>query len=70
MDTIQALEFKVGLNKFLKRYLKNHSRVTVWDNYFSDLVTYQQFSVFLRTRIGQIWLKSDNGRRYLEWQGE
>jgi len=70
VDTIQALQFKYNLDKFLIKYLRGHNLETVWDNYFADSVTYQEFSTFLRTRIGQIWLKTDLGQNYLKWQGE
>lgn len=70
MDTIEALEFKYGLNKFLRKYMNNHRCITVWDCYFADSITYEKFSSFLRTKTGQKWLKSDLGKGYLKWQGE
>lgn len=64
MDTIAALQFKLELNKALKRWHYN------FEAFFDacDPSYLAQFAEFKRSRIGQIWLTKEIGQRYLHWQ--
>jgi len=61
---INELEFKVKLNKLLK----NKSFTEIFDD--ADSQFYLDFSDFVYSKIGQIWLKKINGKKYLEWQND
>lgn len=60
-DTIWALQYKYWINKELKH---GHT----FDQLFGETDNYKCMSYFLSTRIGQIWLKSEQGRAYTAWQ--
>ncbi len=59
MDIVKALEFRVKLD----RQLAKHS----FDEILED-TDFQDFPLFLTTRMGQIWLTKDNGTKYRSWQ--
>ena len=59
---IDTLEFRLQLNKKLKKQTLDE----IFDE--AELEFLSDFSDFIRSKIGQIWLKKDNGQKYLEWQ--
>lgn len=62
MNLIEQLQFKLEVNKALKR-----------GTTFDELVKQYGFTItmamFLKGKIGKIWLKSEQGWDYRIWQG-
>lgn len=61
MDIIEQLEFKYKINKALKRG-------KTFDQIFEDPGFLDDFHSFLNGRIGQIWLRKENGWKFARWQ--
>jgi len=69
MDNIKALYFKRDLNRRIKKW--RNLGITfdeLWESYLTEEEYHQEFSEFLNTRVGQIWLKKPEGQTYLKWQ--
>lgn len=69
MDNIEALYFKRELNRRIKKW--RNLGITfeeLWEAYLTEEEYHQQFSEFLRTKVGQIWLKKPEGLTYQQWQ--
>ena len=64
MDTVEALQYKYQLNKYISACLKaGYSYESLWEY----LITDQNFILFLGTRIGSIWCQKDIGKKYFKW---
>jgi len=68
--TVQ-LEYKRYLNKFIYGRNKNINYFLYrqnWEKFFKSNQHLVNFRTFLGTKIGQIWLKSEQGKLYQGWQ--
>ena len=59
---INILEFRFILNKKLKKQTFDE----IFDE--ADIEFLSDFDNFICSKIGQIWLKKINGKKYVEWQ--
>ena len=60
MKAIDAIQFMTQMNKDLKK--------SSFDQLFLDPNFGDNFSSFIRSRIGLIWLKKPQGAAYTRWQ--
>ena len=68
MTNIEALQYKYSLNKQIEICFRTMPIDEFWEIFFSEGEEYKVFSIFLETRIGQIWLNQFYGQSYLKWQ--
>jgi hypothetical protein len=69
MDNPEALMYKKWLNSYIDKCLRlSITFGEIWDSLVLDEEKYKDFSSFLNTSIGKIWLKKDNGSWYRRWQ--
>lgn len=62
MDIIEQLEYKYKINKAI-----NEEKLS-FDEIVHNASLLLNLSEFINSRIGKIWLKSENGQKYIKWQ--
>ena len=62
-DVIYDLQFKIELNKKI-------ARKESFEQILQEPGFILQFSDFLNSKIGKIWIKSPQGQEYQKWQAD